>query len=112
MTYKDFFDPQVLDDAWDKYTNEDNYAVLCRMPPTLFSSLAEQRLFPGAMADLPKPDKGGPKWNSLPALAIGDCRYDSMIIDFCQAWIVTLRQALNSVSVLGSKLHSFCTETH
>lgn len=81
MTYKDFFEPQLLEDAWDKYTNEDNYAVLCLMPPTLFSSLAEQRLFPGAMEDLPKPDKGGPKWNSLPALAIGDCRYDSMIID-------------------------------
>jgi hypothetical protein len=59
MTYKDFFDPQLLEDAWDKYTKEDNYAVLCRMPPTLFSSLAEQRLFPGAMEDLPKPDKGG-----------------------------------------------------
>ena len=81
MTYKDYFEEQLLARAWDKHAQEDSDPVLCRMPPTLFSSLAEQRLFAHCMDELPKPDRGGVRWNSLPSLAIGCCGDEAMVID-------------------------------
>lgn len=81
MTYEDYFEEQLLERAWEKNAQEDSNPVLCRMPPTLFSSLALRGLDPDAMYELPKPDRGGVKWNSLPSLAIGCCGDEAMVID-------------------------------
>ena len=39
------------------------------------------RINPEALEALPKPDKGGVRWNTLPALAIGSNGDISMVID-------------------------------
>lgn len=81
MTYEDFFEEELLEEAWSKYANEDSNPVLVRMPPTLFSSFAMYGLSGEAMYALPKPDRGGVRWNSLPALAIGCAGDEGMVID-------------------------------
>ena len=81
MTYKDFFEPQLIEDAWNNYAGEGSNPFLCRMSPVLFLSLAQHRINPVALEALPKPDKGGVRWNTLPALAIGDGHGISMVID-------------------------------
>ncbi len=81
MTYKDFFEPQLIEEAWNKYAEEWSTPFLCRMPPVLFLSLAQHRINPVALEALPRPDKGGPKWNSLPALAIGGAPDMAKVID-------------------------------
>lgn len=81
MTYKDFFEPQLIEDAWNKYAGEGSNPFIWRMSPVLFLSLAQHRINPEALEALPKPDKGGVRWNTLPALAIGSNGDISMVID-------------------------------
>ena len=81
MIYEDFFEPQLIEDAWNKYADERSMPFICRMPPVTFLSLAQHRINPVALEALPKPDKGGVRWNTLPALAIGATPDLSMVID-------------------------------
>ena len=81
MTYESYFEPELVQRVWRENAKEGSNPVLCRMSPTLFSSLALRGLDPHAMGDLPKPDRGGVRWNSLPSLAIGCCGDEAMVID-------------------------------
>ena len=81
MTYEDFFEQQLIEDAWNNYAEEWSMPFLCRMSPVLFLSLAQHRINPEALEALPKPDKGGVRWNALPALAIGGTPDMAMVID-------------------------------
>lgn len=80
MTYKDYFEEQLIEDAWRAGSHELSSPFICRMSPKLFLSLAQHRINPEALEALPKPDKGGVRWNSLPALAIGNNGETSMVI--------------------------------